>query len=85
MTAPSMSYDDAVATFFTAPPEGTEPPPASLRASGARRLRDAIEPIATQGIWAAEVNTACAELGSTSWAPTCGAGPPPWARRRRRW
>lgn len=63
MDAPRMSYADARAAFFAPPPAGAEPPPASLRASSARVLRDAIEPIATQGIWSAEVNAACAELG----------------------
>ena len=77
-----MDYDTAVATFFAPPPPGTEPPPASLRASGARRLRDAIEPIATQGIWAREVNERCAALGldflgTYVWGRAASLGTPP--------
>jgi hypothetical protein len=77
-----VDYDTAVATFFAPPPPGTEPPPASLRASGARRLRDAIEPIATQGIWAREVNELCAGLGldflgTYVWGRAASLGTPP--------
>ncbi|UZJ23677.1 hypothetical protein RHODO2019_10695 [Rhodococcus antarcticus] len=77
-----MDYETAVATFFAPPPPGTEPPPASLRASGARRLRDAIEPIATQGIWAREVNERCADLGldflgTYVWGRAASLGTPP--------
>lgn len=82
MTAPLMDYDTAVATFFAPPPPGTEPPPASLRASGARRLRDALEPIATQGIWSPEVNQRCAALGldflgTYVWGRAAALGTPP--------
>jgi hypothetical protein len=77
-----VDYETAVATFFAPPPPGTEPPPASLRASGARRLRDAIEPIATQGIWAREVNERCADLGldflgTYVWGRAASLGTPP--------
>lgn len=82
MDTPQLSYDDAVTAFFTLPPPGGEQPPATLRASGARRLRDAIEPIATQGIWSAEVNAACAELGldflgTYVWGRAAALGTPP--------
>lgn len=44
-----MTYDDIVAAFITPP---AEPIPAPvLPSTPARRLRDAVEPIATQGWW----------------------------------
>ena len=58
-----MDYQTVLDTFFVAPPPDSEPPPATLRTSPGRRLRDAIEPIATQGIWPREVNDRCAALG----------------------
>ena len=44
-----MSYDDITAIFMAAPPESFPAP--TLPTSPARRLRDALEPIATQGWW----------------------------------
>lgn len=47
-----MSYDDIVAAFID-PPAGMASPiaPPSLPVTPARRLRDSVEPIATQGWW----------------------------------
>ena len=45
-----MTYDDIVAVFFT-PPLQPIPLP-TVTTSAARRLRDAVEPIATHGWWA---------------------------------
>jgi hypothetical protein len=45
----AVSYDDIVSIFMT-PPESPFPEPA-LPNTPARRLRDALEPIATQGWW----------------------------------
>ncbi len=58
-----MHYDDAVAAFFPARPEGTPVPSAVSSGSPARRLRDAAEPLATHPIWSRRVNEAQAELG----------------------
>ena len=44
-----MSYDDIVATFIE--PPSTPIPAPTLPDTAARRLRDAVEPIATQGWW----------------------------------
>ena len=57
-----MQYDEAVAAFFTATPDGTVPEP-TRRASVARRLRDAIEPIAMHPVWSRRNNEAMADLG----------------------
>jgi len=58
-----MHYDEAVAGFFAnATPDGTVPEP-TRRASVARRLRDAIEPIAMHPVWSRRNNEALAGLG----------------------
>ncbi len=58
-----MHYDDAIATFFANPtPEGTVPVP-TTRGSVARRLRDAIEPIAMHPVWSRATNEALAAHG----------------------
>ncbi len=57
-----MHYDEAVAAFFTSTPEGTVPEP-TTRSSTARRLRDAIEPIAMHPVWSRQNNEAMAGLG----------------------
>ncbi len=57
-----MHYDEAVAAFFTTTPDGTVPQP-TTRASVARRLRDAIEPIAMHPVWSRTTNEALAAHG----------------------
>ncbi len=57
-----MNYDEAVAAFFTATPEGTVPEP-TRQASTARQLRDAIEPLAMHPVWSRATNEALAGHG----------------------
>ncbi|MCU1401229.1 MAG: hypothetical protein JWN62_4338 [Acidimicrobiales bacterium] len=56
-----MDYD-AIAAHFLVPNADTPPSPA-LPSSDARRLRDALEPIATIGWWSREASTAVNALG----------------------
>lgn len=56
-----MNYDDVAAAYFTRA-VGVIPEP-TVPQSPARRLRDALEPIATQGWWAREPMTRLADLG----------------------
>lgn len=56
-----MNYDDVAGAYFSAPPSGVPVP--SVPQTAARRLRDALEPIATQGWWAREPMTRLAGLG----------------------
>lgn len=57
-----MDYDDAVAAFFQPSPAGSVPEPV-VSGSPARRLRDAIEPIAMHSVWSRTVNEALAGEG----------------------
>ena len=57
-----MDYDEVVAAFFHPSPEGMVPPPVA-GASPARRLRDAIEPIAMHAVWSRRTNERLAGLG----------------------
>lgn len=57
-----MQYDEAVEAFFVPSPEGTVPGP-TKRISVARRLRDAIEPIAMHPVWSRHNNEAMSGLG----------------------
>lgn len=56
-----MDYD-AIAAYFLTPSEATPPAPA-LPQSAARRLRDAVEAIATIGWWSREAASASIDLG----------------------
>lgn len=56
-----MTYDDIVAVFFAPPAASVQPP--TLPGTPARRLRDALEPIATQGWWGRPPNDRLAALG----------------------
>ena len=56
-----MTYDELASVYFVTPPEGF--PAFSLPTSSARRLRDALEPIATQGWWSRAVYDRVAALG----------------------
>lgn len=58
-----MDYAAAVEVFFTPTPDGLETPSVVAAATPARRLRDALEPIAMHDIWSAAVNKAMAERG----------------------
>ncbi len=57
-----MLYDDVVAGLFDEAPEGPAPGP-TVQASTARRLRDAIEPIAMHSVWSRGVNERLASQG----------------------
>lgn len=57
-----MEYDDVIAAMFEASPEGAVSAP-TVQASGARRLRDAVEPIAMHSVWSRATNERLAELG----------------------
>jgi hypothetical protein len=58
-----VDYDDAVAAFFPARPDGTALPAAVTAGSPARRLRDACEPIAMHAVWSRGTNERLAGLG----------------------
>ncbi len=57
-----MEYSEAVTAFFQATPPGIRPPP-TQDASPARRLRDALEPIAMHPVWSPTTNERLAGLG----------------------
>lgn len=57
-----MNYDDVIAAFFQPSPAGAEARP-SREPSAARRLRDAMEPIAMHSVWSRRTNEAQAALG----------------------
>jgi hypothetical protein len=57
-----MEYDDVIAAMFGPSPEGSVPTP-TVQASGARRLRDAIEPIAMHSVWCRGTNERLADFG----------------------
>lgn len=56
-----MTFDDVAAAFFTPPAEPIAAP--VVPATPARRLRDALEPIATHGWWSREPMERLAALG----------------------
>lgn len=58
-----MNYEAAVATFFTAAPEGTTVPDTVTAGGPARALRDALEPLAMHAVWAQEPYDLLAEHG----------------------
>lgn len=57
-----MEYEDVIAAMFEPSPVGAASPP-TVEASPARRLRDAIEPIAMHSVWSRGTNERLAELG----------------------
>jgi helix-turn-helix protein len=58
-----MDYEQVRAVFFAAQPEGVDEPAAVRAGSPARRLRDALEPIAMHAVWCERTNAALADLG----------------------
>lgn len=58
-----MDYAAAVEIFFAPAPEDVATPAVVAAATPARRLRDALEPIAMHDVWSASVNAAMAERG----------------------
>jgi hypothetical protein len=70
-----MDYAAAVEVFYTLAPDDVATPPVVAAASPARRLRDALEPVAMHAVWSPSVNAALAEHGLnflTSYV--CGRG-----------
>jgi hypothetical protein len=57
-----VEYHEVVAAFFQPSPSGVVPAPV-VAAGPARRLRDAIEPIAMHAVWARRTNERLAGLG----------------------
>ncbi len=78
----SIDYDTAVELIFKAAPEGTPAPAPVTGGSPARRLRDAMEPIATHATWSRHTNEVLAKLGlkiftAYVWGRIAPLGEPP--------
>ena len=58
-----MDYADAIEFFFAPTPDGVRTPDVVSRATPARRLRDALEPVAMHAVWSESVNKALADMG----------------------
>ena len=58
-----MTYDDVVSAIFTAPPDPALVPEPVKHGSAARRLRDAIEPLAMHSVWSRRTNEVLAGCG----------------------
>jgi hypothetical protein len=58
-----MDYAAAVEIFFAPAPDDVATPAVVAAATPARRLRDALEPIAMHDVWSASVNATMAEHG----------------------
>jgi hypothetical protein len=58
-----MDYQAALDVFFAEPPAGSTALVSLADASPARRLRDALEPVAMHAVWSATTNAALAEHG----------------------
>ena len=76
-----MDYADAVASFAHPLPTPLPVPAPTVDASAARRLRDAIEPIAMHSIWSKKTNERLAGLGldfitSYVWGRAASLGEP---------
>ncbi len=79
-----MDYDTAVQALFRVMPEDAPPPVPDLSDRPARRLRDALEPVATHAVWGRATNEALAKLGlnfltSYVWGRAAALGEPPAA------
>lgn len=75
-----MTYDD-IAAIFLAPLDESIPEP-EIAPTAARRLRDALEPIATQGWWSRQSGDAMTSLGidflpGYVWGRAAALGTPP--------
>lgn len=58
-----MDYQVALEVFFTEPPAGVRTPEPMAAAAPARRLRDALEPLAMHAVWSPRTNEALAGHG----------------------
>jgi hypothetical protein len=81
----AMDYRTVRGIFFAEPKPGAPPPLATTTGTPARRLRDAIEPLACQSIWSEEAAERYVELGLDDWFAayiwerTAALGMPPTA------
>ena len=78
----TIDYDAAVELLFVQPPEGTPLPRPVIDARPARRLRDAMEPIALHGAWCRQTNEVLTRLGlriftGYVWSRAAALGEPP--------
>ncbi len=78
----TVDYDTAIELIFVANPDGTPPPPPVTDAGPARRLRDALEPIASHAVWSRRTNEVLGKLGLTLftgyvWGKAAALGEPP--------
>ena len=62
-----MDYETVAGLFLQAPADAPPVPGPVERGAAARRLRDAIEPIATHGWWSRRTNERLTELGLNFW------------------
>lgn len=74
-----MDYEAALEAFYAPSPPGSAPPPQSTHP--ARRLRDALEPVAMHAVWSRQTNEALAALGLNFltgyvWGRASGMGEP---------
>lgn len=80
-----MDYRTVRGILFAEPKPGAPPPLATTTGTPARRLRDAIEPLACQSIWSEEAAKRYVELGLDDWFAayiwerTAALGTPPTA------
>jgi len=75
-----VTYDEVISAFFVPSPAGAVPLPVQ-NASPARRLRDAIEPIAMHSVWSRGTNERLTALGldfmgAYTWSRAAGLGEP---------
>jgi hypothetical protein len=73
-----MDYATVRQALFTAPPDGVGVPEVVATAAPARRLRDALEPLAMHAVWSPRTNAALAERGLDDFltAYLCGRAAP---------
>jgi Helix-turn-helix family len=77
-----MDYQQVRAVFFTPPPAGVVEPDIVRQGGPARRLRDALEPIAMHAVWCARTNEQLAStygldfLGAYIWGRASALGEP---------
>jgi hypothetical protein len=64
-----VDYAAVVGIFFAPAPDGVQTPAVVAEATPARRLRDALEPLAMHAAWSEPVNAAVTRPGWTSSSP----------------
>jgi hypothetical protein len=78
----TIDYETAVELIFRSAPEGTPTPAPVTSARPARRLRDAMEPIASHHVWSRRTNDVLSKLGlkiftGYVWGKAAALGEPP--------